>query len=252
MTVGFIAEPINGSFQVVRIGGYEGSSTAVNFEIFSSKTRQWKDKTAVFNVPIRLFLGRLMYTFYHAVPCKRILHWMEFDDKIVAYDTSSSENDDETTIRSCRLINLPGGPEISDKATRGTIGVCEDHLRYCHVAEWFEGDNLRVWELIKSNNNKQEEERDFYCWSLLYSMRFDGISRSPLTEKVECLVAFHPFHPDIVYLEHRHITCFLSFLNLRSRVCKKLLTLKCGIDWWAVFPFVLPPWPTSVPQFILS
>ena len=237
--MGFIVEPIDGSFQVVRIGGYQGLSNVVNFEIFSSKTGQWKDKSASFNLPVHLFLARQMFTYCHSVPCKKILHWMEYDGRIVAYDTSQTDTENDETIR-CRVIDLPGDRN-NDKVTTGTIGVCQDHLRYCHVAYWSQIENVRVWELRKSNNEGEGN------WFLLYRMRLDEINMYQWVLPV----AFHPLDPDIVYLV-RQRRRLLTSLNLRTRVWRDLIPVKGVVNYSTVFAFVLPVWPTPIPQISLT
>ncbi|KAM7527543.1 hypothetical protein LguiB_030953 [Lonicera macranthoides] len=240
VSVGFMVEPIEGNFQVVRIGGYQGSSKVVNFEIFSSKTGQWKDKMVSFDLLVRLFIGGHIINYHQAVPCKKIIHWIEYNNKIITYDTSQTDIGSDDTIQ-CRLIDLPSDQMIEDKMIRGMIGVCQDHLHYCHAANSSQNQNVGVWELRNYNNEVGEGN-----WILLYRIRFDEVN--PSVSGLAQPLAFHPHSPDTIYLIRLPNMLRLASLNLRTRVCRDLVPLKDVLAWWTVFAFVLPPWPTPVPQ----
>lgn len=196
----------------------------VNFEIFSSKTRQWKDKTVSFDLLVHLFFGRHIYNYRQAVPCKKIFHWIEYNGRIITYDTSQTDIGSDEMIQ-CRLIDLPGDQMIEDKATPGMIGVCQDHPHYCHAANRSQNPNLSVWELRKYNNEVGEGN-----WILLYWIGFDEVI--PFVLGLAQPLAFHTLSFDTIYLG----------------VCRDLVPVKDVLAWWTVFAFVLPQWPTPVPQ----
>ena len=222
---------------MVQIGGYKNSSTILNFEIFSSKTRQWKEKSALFDL-----LVNEMVSMFRAVPCKKILHGMDIN-KIVAYDPSQGDSENDETIR-CHLIDLPRDRVFHDIGRREMIEVCQDNLHYFHVAYGIQ--NLSIWELRNYNGGGEEE------WFLLHRIRYDEVNPAPLC--IAQQLAFHPFDSDLVYLHtFTETTGNIVSLNLRSRVVKNCITQKPSIiTWWTVFAFVLPTWPTPVPRISLS
>lgn len=165
MSLGFIVNPYDGSFQVVQIGGYKNSSTILNFEILSSKTRQWKKKSALFDL-----LVNEMVNVFRAVPCKQILRRMDIN-KIVAYDPSQGDSENGETIR-CHLIDLPRDREFHDIYRSKMIRVCNDYLHYFHVAIRIR--SLSIWELTNYNSGGEGE------WFLLHRIIFDAINPAPL------------------------------------------------------------------------
>lgn len=105
------------------------------------------------------------------MPCKKILHWIEYNDRIITNDTSQTDTANDETIRS-RLIDFPRDQAILDKAITATLGVCQDRLHYCHVANGCQNRNFSVWDLRKHNNEREED------WVFLFRIRFDDILAS--------------------------------------------------------------------------
>ncbi|KAM7522589.1 hypothetical protein LguiA_012491 [Lonicera macranthoides] len=223
----FIVEPCDGSFQVVRLVGDKGSPNIVNFEIFLSKTCQWKEKSASFDLSVSTKVE-----FLKAVPCKQIIYWT-FSNIIIAYDSSQSDSENDETIQ-CRLIDLPRD-RVCDWFAEGMIGVCQDKLHYLQAAN---GKKiLSIWELTKYNDGGEGE------WFLSRRITYSEIN--PALPELKP-IALHPFSSDLVYITRSAIR--LASLNLRSRVVKSWVPLEPIITWWTFFVFVLPMWPTPVPQ----
>ena len=228
MSLGFIVEPCYGDFQVVRFVENEGSLYTLNFEIFSSKTLQWKEDSVSFDYPAGTMVG-----FCYAVPCKQIIYWLDCN-RILAYDSSQSDGENEETIR-CRLIDLPSDRAFYDKEILGMIAVCQDKLHYLLPSNI--SLILHFWELRKYNNGGEGE------WFLLHRIRYDEVNPALLPPIFP--LALHPFNPDLVFL--RRPGGILALIDLRRRLAKNLVLLP-DITWYTTFAFVLPTWPTPVPQ----
>ncbi|KAM7528738.1 hypothetical protein LguiB_032148 [Lonicera macranthoides] len=228
MALGFIVEPCHGNFQVVRLVRDEGLPYTLTFEIFSSKTLKWKVNSVSFDYPASTMVG-----FCYAVPCKQIIYWLDCN-RILAYDSSQSDGENDETIR-CWLIDLPSDRASYDKAKMGMIGVCQDKLHYLLPSNI--GEILHFWELRKYNNGGEGE------WFLLHRIRYDEVNPALLPHIFP--LALHPFYPDMVFL--RRSGGIVAVIDLRTRLAKNILVF-AGSTWYTTFAFVLPSWPTPVPQ----
>lgn len=211
------------SYKVVRIQlpVNKKITNMLRMEIFDSETGVWRRQNV--NCPRNIgFIG-----------CKKpisfngILHWFtERPCKIMAYDPYNN-------IDQCRLIELPPvGGHFSFRANE-LCGVSQGHLQYIETV----GGGYKVWMLENYDSGK---------WHFKYGIRWDGVKRLPLT--------LHPFDSDILYLR-AHGEGILSYNN-RSKTWEFINDIGFSEPLFhltvSALSFVLPLWPSSVPQHSLE
>ncbi|KAB5541808.1 hypothetical protein DKX38_014782 [Salix brachista] len=219
------------SYRVVRIVQSSDESAVLNLEIFSSDIGQWRQQ--MLSCPIVRLLD-LPATVYN-----EIMHWSVSLSTILAY--GPNVNSDQ-----CRLINLP----IEKWSLHlGMIGLCSERLCYLRVdVDDIRPLNasLRVWEL------KNYDSGEWFMRSKTLLADIASLDYLSISNYLIMPLAFHPFDTDTVYFYARG--CIAS-CNLRTRrwaaITDKLIPGGC-VNEATVFPFVLPPWPTQIPQPVLS
>ncbi|XVF69210.1 hypothetical protein PTKIN_Ptkin11bG0062400 [Pterospermum kingtungense] len=227
VAVGFISK--HDGYNVVRIPTYDHiSPNIVQLECFSSRTGQWH--CSMVHCPVPDYYIKMDSPVVHY---NDSLHWLEFrHSKIITYDP-----DDETS--QLHLMNLPNGKESEHLSL---LGVSRGHFRYFEVTDTCRGPrNLRVWVL--SDYDSQE-------WCLQYGIRFSD-SWSDQDELNSFIpkdnfhifpLALHPHDFDVVYLGYGG--CLVSY-SLRTR---KMEVVRRNFYSHQLLDFVLPPWPTRIPQ----
>uniref|UniRef100_A0A6N2L6Z9 F-box domain-containing protein n=1 Tax=Salix viminalis TaxID=40686 RepID=A0A6N2L6Z9_SALVM len=179
---------------------------------------QSSDESAVLNLEI--------FSSDTAVVYNEIMHWSVSLSTILAYDPNV--NSDQ-----CRLINLP----IEKRLCYLRVDV--DDIRPLNAS-------LRVWEL------KNYDSGEWFMRSKTLLADIASLDYLSISNYLIMPLAFHPFDTDTVYFHARG--CIAS-CNLRTRrwaaITDKLIPGGC-VNEATVFPFVLPPWPTQIPQPVLS
>ncbi|KAL8139915.1 hypothetical protein V2J09_005936 [Rumex salicifolius] len=230
VSIGFAVEPINGSFRIARIAEFSSSSNVLDLEIYSSKQGKWVERKLICTSPISVCL---FITHRQAVSYKGILHWREYNNRILAYDPKGE-------TEQCRLIDMPRN---RDRDGQGILRVSRGRLYYLEVRN----GGIDLWEL---------EDYGAGEWRLVHGISINDVcsTDSRVTRTVRSgrfalhPLALHPFDCDVVYL-----TCGerLAYFNLRTRMLEiqqnERIPLSC-IDSLTVVPFVLPLWPTPVPK----
>ncbi|GAB2275202.1 hypothetical protein Dimus_009964 [Dionaea muscipula] len=233
VSIGFVVgQEEDCRFHVVRIAEFSGSSNVLDLEIFSSSVGKWVERKLLCVSPVMLSIRQR-----EAVPYKGILHWREYNNKIIAYDPN--KNTDQ-----CRLLDMP---KDRDRDAEGVLGVSGESLRYLEVRRRVHDRGMiSVW-MVKDYQLGE--------WDLEYrtSVDYSPITRALLSNRGFLLrpLAFHPVEPDMVYLAfndsivvlHNLATKSLEPVEFDSRgECYRLAYL----DLSTIFPFVLQPWPTPV------
>ncbi|WRX33301.1 F-box domain - like 10 [Theobroma cacao] len=208
-------------YNVVRMPTADGSSNILQLETFSSETGQWHCSMVHCPVP----------DYYNKTDCPVVhyngsLHWLEFrHSKIITY------NPDKETSQ-LHLMNLPNGKESEYLSL---LRVSRGHFRYF--------EDRAIYAFGYFDYDAQE-------WYLEYRIRFSD-SWSPQGElnrfipKDNFYIFPLPLHPhdfDIVYLGYGG--CLVSY-SLQTR---KLEVLRRNFYSHQLLAFVLPPWPTRIPQ----
>uniref|UniRef100_A0A5B7CEN8 F-box domain-containing protein n=1 Tax=Davidia involucrata TaxID=16924 RepID=A0A5B7CEN8_DAVIN len=228
------------SYKVVRVEWLPGESKFINLETFSSETGYWKGLRLFCSQPVRLLMrggGPFLFN--------GIMHWFTYEHGMVAFDPYKN-------AKQCRLIKLPDDRNIESEYKYDGLyrlcNGCQGHLRYFEVApEASEYFCFSMWVL------KDYEEVE---WCLEHQVtRCDIWSDDPnlsgsLLHVTFVPLAFHPFSLDVVYLRCVERSCIASY-NFQT----KQLEVSChpigsieDLSWRVVIPFVLPMWPTPVPQ----
>lgn len=221
VVVGFLTELNPGgvaSYKVVRVPMYACCETTAHyFQVFSSeKEGKWEEIMVHFPYPIKLCLG------YHTpVVYNQILHFIhESDDDhnlVIAYDPYKSSD-------RCRVFTMP-----SAKATKMCFGLFEGCLGF--VCMDYDPRRWKIWKL--NDYNKGE-------WSLAHDIFFD--SSVLLLPK-----AFHPLDSNIIYFRSQNEDRFPIFsYNIQTRSFEAVVVK--GPHSRIDFTFVIPSWPTVVPQ----
>ncbi|KAJ6346452.1 hypothetical protein OIU77_029324 [Salix suchowensis] len=218
-------------YRVVRIVKSSDESAVLNLEIFSSDIGQWRQQMLSCPIVRLLDLPAIVYN--------EIMHWSASLSTILAY--GPNVNSDQ-----CRLINLP----IEKRSLHlGMIGLCSERLCYLRVdVDDIRPLNasLRVWEL------KNYDSGEWFMRSKTLLADIASLDYLSISNYLIMPLAFHPFDKDTVYFYARG--CIAS-CNLRTRrwaaITDKLIPGGC-VNEATVFPFVLPPWPTQIPQPVLS
>ncbi|XP_059642160.1 uncharacterized protein LOC132284108 [Cornus florida] len=219
------------SFRLVRIHPFEKPqfppprSGNLKFDIFSSDTWKWRE--IIISTQGDSFI--MTPDLCNAVVCNGILHWMYlYHGKIFAYDPFNNP-DQFRTIRQ---------PKDTCSTFEHRLGECQGHLRFIQLYR----STLSIWELKDYSGVE---------WSLVHNVELDRLKSEDslwVRNNKVLVLPLHPIDADIVYLHvsHRIILC-----NMRSKTLKEV----CFPDaYWTVwhlmtFAFVLPWWPTTVPQF---
>ncbi|XP_059638965.1 F-box protein At5g49610-like [Cornus florida] len=233
--IGFVCKPSHSfdntscttSFRVVRIHRFEKPnyppprSANLKLDIFSSDTWKWTE--SIISTRGRNFI--MSNEVSNAVVCNGILHWMYlYNGKIFAYDPFNN-TDQFRTIRQPK--------ERFPLYYECFLGECQGHLRFIQ----FHRSILGIWELKDSNGLE---------WSFVHNVDLDRMKLDHCLFGVSIL-PLHSTDQDIIYL---HIYPRIMICNVRSRtlnVCS--LGPIYRLQHSMAFPFVLPWWPTSVPQF---
>ncbi|GAB4842847.1 hypothetical protein Ancab_012825 [Ancistrocladus abbreviatus] len=230
VSIGFLVEPEDGAFQVVRIAEFSSSSNVLDLEIFFSKDGKWIERKLLCACPVWLSIAHRQ-----AVPYQGILHWREYNNRIIAYDPKSN-------IQTCRLLDMP---KDRDRDGQGILGVSQDSLRYFEVHRWSQNRGLSVWVL-------KNYEIGEWCLEYRVSIAEIYLANPQVNKALQssrcllCPLAFHPLNPNIVYLVCNNN---LALYDLETR---RLETVRFDcfplsyLDLGTVFPFVLQPWPTPV------
>ncbi|XP_059642210.1 F-box protein At5g03970-like isoform X2 [Cornus florida] len=221
------------SFRVVRIHQFEKPqypnppprSANLKLDIFSSDTWKWTE--IILSTWGRNFI--MSHDLSNAVVCNGILHWLFlYNGKIFAYDPFNN-TDQFRTIR-----------QPKDKfptAYERHLGECQGHLRYidhyCSI--------LNIWEL-KDNNGLE--------WSLVHNVVLKRMEPGYSLFRVKIL-PLHSLDGDIIYLHVDNRHCGILLCNMRTRTLKDACCFNSFAWFWhsMAFPFVLPWWPTPLPQF---
>ncbi|GMH07087.1 hypothetical protein Nepgr_008927 [Nepenthes gracilis] len=198
VNIGFVVEPEDGSFHVVRIAEFSCSTNVLDLEIFSSSSGKWITRKLPCVSPVMLSIRHR-----NAVSYRGILHWREYNNRIIAYNPR--DNTDQ-----CRLLGMPTG---RDRDGQGVLGVSQDSLRYFEVHKQSQKYGFSVWVL---------RNYEFGEWCLEYRVSVAEIgSADPLINEAlhstRCFLnplAFHPLIPDVVFL-----VCYDSVVlfNFRTR-----------------------------------
>ncbi|XP_059642207.1 uncharacterized protein LOC132284150 [Cornus florida] len=220
------------SFRVVRIHQFEKPqypnppprSANLKLDIFSSDTWKWTE--SMISTRGRSFI--MSYDCSNAVVCNEKLHWMFlYRGKIFAYDPFN--NTDQF-----RIIRQP--KDRCPAANERLLGECQGHLRFIH----FYCSIINVWEL---------KDYNVLEWSLVHNVNLDKI-KSDLSTFCVSILPLHPTDGEIIYL-YSEFSTGIILCNMRSRTLKRVCLFDSFRSLWhaMAFPFVLPWWPTSVPQF---
>lgn len=233
VSIGFLVDQENSSFHVVRIAEFSGSSSVLDLEIFSSPVGKWIESKLSCDSPVMLSIKH-----QEAVVYKGILHWREYNNRIIAYDIMKNAHQ-------CRLIDMP---KDRDRDAVGLLGASKECFRYLEVKRdpydrWY----LSVWIL----NNYELGE-----WALEHQISILDIAHANPQFKMLWMisnfnlrpVSFHPVDPDVVFL-----VCY-DFIVLYNLVTKRLKLAKPDSDrdpmskfnLYESTPFLLYPWPTPV------
>ncbi|KAK2996377.1 hypothetical protein RJ639_024789 [Escallonia herrerae] len=217
------------SFKVVRLEKCKELTTIQNFEVFDSETGEWQEYKA--NLPqavSSLFCLR-------PVAFNGILHWFDWVamDFIIAYDPYKNPS-------CCRLINLPGSSRGMCDVFQGRLACIElssandyDDRQDDHGFDW----NLNLWTL---------QDYDKEDWNL---EKKDTIS--DVSDDQWAPMAFHPLNPDVFYFFGKGTR--VASLNVQTKKLEvadhpDLVGDAVAWYWLLLFQFVLPPWPTAIPQ----
>ncbi|WOG85776.1 hypothetical protein DCAR_0104969 [Daucus carota subsp. sativus] len=232
-----LVEKVSGNFLVVRVAELLFRSKVFNFEIFSSKLGEWRDLTMNCSRRIRFFVKAR-----HTVCYNGMILWLVDNHTILAFDPEGNTND-------CHFIDLPPDTESMHL---GVLGVSCGLLCYMEVSnnkyEEFREQSLGVWTLKDYDAGEwclecRIQLNEFWCGDDASDNRWD-----PDTALCTRPLGFHPFDFDMVFLEQgRRLYC----CNVSTRVVKIVdceSHLNNSLFKFEMFPFVLPPWPTPVPQ----
>lgn len=229
----FLVEKDSGHYLVVRVAELLWRSKVFNFEIFSSKLGEWR--YLKMNCPRRI---KHFVKSRHTVCYRGIIHWLVDYYTILAFDPKSNTND-------CRFIDLPRDRESTHV---GVLGVSCGMLRYMEVSdndfEEFREQSIGVWTLV---------DYDAGEWFLEYRIQLNEFgscddSWDPDTAFVTRPLGFHPFDSDVLFLDQRRrlYCCNVSTRLVELVDCESHLNY--SLYKFEMFPFVLPLWPTPVPQ----
>ncbi|KAA8530281.1 hypothetical protein F0562_004990 [Nyssa sinensis] len=227
------------SFKVVRVEWLSGKYDFLNIETFSSETGEWKDAKLFCSQPIQLLKRGGPFTF------NGIIHWFTCEHRLVAFDPYKNANQ-------CHLIKLPEDRDIENEYKYDGLyrlcDECQGHLRYFEVApEASEFFFFSMWVL---------KDYDKAEWCLEHQVTRSDIRSSDPNLSSYLLgvtfipLAFHPFNLDVVYLrcvEHASIVSYNIQTKWLDVSCHSIGSIE-DLSWRVVIPFVLPMWPTPVPQ----
>lgn len=223
MDAGIICKD-DGSYTVVRIPNEESSSNMLELEIFSSETGTWTEFN--FSCQVRNYSRSNHKRFYSTISYNGILHWAA-DKQIFAYDPYRSTDQ-------CYSMELP---KCSERLERYSLAICCGRL--CCFAG---GKSLRLWELTNYESGK---------WNLKHQRKLSEICSVDAklhelfgSDVKICFrpLAMHPFNWDTVY---GSCGSRLISYNLRTGISN---LIDYGLIPAALHPFILPTWPTMIPQ----
>lgn len=233
-------EKDSGNFLVVRFAQLLWRSKVFNFEIFSSKLGEWR--YLKMNSPRRI---KFFVKSRHTACYRGIIYWLVDNYCILAFDPKSNSTD-------CHIIDLPHDRE---SMYCGVVGVSCGMLCYMEVSandfEDFREQSIGVWTLI---------DYDAGEWCLKYRIQLNefvfindalddiGVHWIPDYALFTRPLGFHPFDSNVVFVDqgHRLYCCNLSTSVVEVVDCESYLN--DSLYTFEMFPFVLPPWPTPVPQ----
>ncbi|XP_050226154.1 F-box protein At5g49610-like [Mercurialis annua] len=223
--VGFLST--DRDYKVVQIRRCYPVHDTVRLRIFSSDVGEWK--SIELSCPL---LPRIdSESEQAAVFFNDTMHFFASPDIVVACDLHKEQ---------CRLIHLPKTGSfrlISDKLLR----VCNGQLQYLQSVTRFvlkQRHQLPDWDLIV----RKLDDYDAGEWSIQVKIPMGQCG--PTRFRV---LAFHPFDVNVIYGQRqKSIFCFnletWTFERVNDEGFPPLLRSS------AVFPFVLPPWPKTIPQ----
>ncbi|XP_059644725.1 uncharacterized protein LOC132286409 isoform X2 [Cornus florida] len=223
------------SFRVVRIHQLEPPQRSANLklEIFSSDTWKWTE-TFISTQARNFTVSHCCHPRSNAVVCNGILHWMSlYHGKIFAYDPFNN-TDRYSTIEKPKDRNT----KVNRRTVIYHLGKCQGHLRFIKYYPPF----LSIWEL--KNYNGLE-------WSLVHKVDLKIMESDD--RRMPCRIintlsipSLHPINGNIIYL---HNDNHLVLCNISNRTLKRVCYVRYNYHCFSLFfPFVLPRWPTPVPQ----
>ncbi|XP_021815752.1 F-box protein At3g28330-like [Prunus avium] len=243
-------------YRVVRIiPESPGVSFQFKAEIFSSETGKWTETIVL--CPRSFYLA----VRHEGVAYNGMLYWMSSSaGSLIGLDPYSNKNVDKKY--NCRFIDNPEDDQVPVTATFDLPSVCRvggggERLRMCQFSGNNEDgfmDRLSVWEL------KDDQVDNDSNWHLVRRISLNGMfSQNPVIMKwrdQSCwrdeimLLAFDPNDDDILYVDFiGHVVMFN--INDGGRITCYLSTPRSygtiqNHHRRAVFPFVIPWWPTPV------
>lgn len=243
-------------YRVVRIiPESPGGSVQFKAEIFSSETGKWTETIVL--CPRSFYLDER----HEGVAYNGMLYWMSSSaGSIIGLDPYSNNNVDKKY--NCRFIDRPEDDQVPVTATFDLLSVCRvggrgERLRMCQFSGNNEDgvvDQLSVWEL------KDDQVDNDSNWILVRRISLNRMfSQNPVIRKWRdqgcwhdeiMLLAFDPNDDDILYVDFSgHVVMF----NINGEgwiTCYLNTQLNYGTIQnhrrRAVFPFVIPWWPTPV------
>ncbi|KAJ1402996.1 hypothetical protein SESBI_27602 [Sesbania bispinosa] len=126
------------------------------------------------------------------------------------------------------------------------IGVCCGNIR---IACFSITKNVCVWEL--------EEEEDHCRWRRLHNFNFPDKYNlvSPISRSREAVLAFHPHHGDVVFIQLQRPSSQSSMLNhcifvvnLKTQCLEVAEYQTHRFHYWEIISLDLPLWPTIIPS----